>query len=55
MKPQVDGEGLDDRARDDECARVGAYYDTDETHTFADDDAEEGDEAVDDGAGVEGS
>lgn len=54
MESQVDGEGLDDRARDGESARVGADEDADETHALADYDAEEGDEAVDYGAGVDG-
>lgn len=50
LQADVDGEGLDDGAGDGEGAGVGADEDADETHQFAEDDGQEGHEAVDDEA-----
>lgn len=55
LQAQIEKECLDDGACDGEGARVGAYDDAGETEAFAEDDAEEGVEAVDDEAGIGGA
>lgn len=55
LETQVDGEGLDDGTRDSEWARVRSDDGADQTIKEAEHDAEYGDEAVDDCAGIERS